>query len=152
MDTNIKIKTTTWNNKKTRTTLFLAKERLLALRAFCVSLEVTCYKQASASSFSWYTTDYRQVIISLRKENSALRLSYAKKDASAKLAHGGYRQLIVESWEYNRKNLYRVWTKTEKTLFVGLILSWVLLLLCIALLVSKLPDRALLNINTHTGL
>jgi hypothetical protein len=103
MDTNIKIKTTTWNNKKTtRTTLFLAKERWLALRAFCVSLEVTCYKQASASSFSRYTTDYRQAIISLRKENSALRLSYSEErrfcEAYARrLAHGGYRQLIVES-------------------------------------------------------
>jgi hypothetical protein len=88
--------------KTTRTTLFLAKERWLALRAFCVSLEVTCYKQASASSFSRYTTDYRQVIISLRKENSALRLSYSEErrfcEAYARrLAHGGYRQLIVES-------------------------------------------------------
>jgi len=81
---------------------FLAKERWLALRAFCVSLEVTCYKQASASSFSRYTTDYRQVIVSLRKENSALRLSYSEErrfcEAYARrLAHGGYRQLIVES-------------------------------------------------------
>jgi len=88
--------------KTTRTTLFLAKERWLALLAFCVSLEVTCYKQASASSFSRYTTDYRQVIISLRKENSALRLSYSEErrfcEAYARrLAHGGYRQLIVES-------------------------------------------------------